>query len=987
MMLCPKCKNEVADKTLKCSNCGARIGYLCKDCGAFNLITAKTCANCGRVLIVNCPECNSANLPESKICRKCGHVLKEIKNTDLDMEKPEYTTGSSSQQIAKNKLVEGIKSVEHKIITLFGESGIGKNVILRASINELKGTNLIWLMGTCTQATQLTPFGYFQDLLLTFFNINNYCPDTLQLKKNSIKFFKQDFPTLSNEEIQDLLNLLYPENTDKYENIYFNKVKTFNMMKKVISTIVEKMKVIFIIDKFEFLDGMSFDFIGELLKDETILNRSKFVFLYTVPKPGRGIISSPLLSEGNYLDISVAPFTKYQTEEFLKAYSDVNFTKDIITKIDKIACGVPAKIEQIALLQREMQENNIPYIEFNDIETVIEKRLDFLRNEDWQAYRFLVCMSVLGVKFYPAVLEKFDNVSQDEFERVINKLLEKGFITVINNLSYEFRSDDVWKSVVSYVKNDENFAEILNSLYTLLDSYKQSSIALLGHILQKLNNDNDAFEVWTTLMKQASYIGDIGLYIIAQKQSLKLIEDKDGEFYTMVKRNIYTRVGKLLEPIDSKSAMEYLQNAIMLFGDNDDSEEVELLGYIASCTMKEGNYFGTIECIDRALSKIPKELTFERVIIKSRTIAPLLRLGNYGELIQSVENDILPEIERVLSKGKRIQAIELPELFNLWVELYFCLAEALAFQGNNRVFEVIQTIYEILEKNNSTTPVNICKTNLLLALANTIKGDISASKKILSDMLKEYSLDSMNNFIVSRWNFIDILNKFFEKDYDTLKSELFNVAAYANNVNDSFTKNMLKTILAEILYVNNQTKKALEILDEQVSYFAGEKVATGVLLSWYLIAKIKMQTNFTSIAYDIATKALDIAQGTNICNYYMTAMFNKLLGEIYIAKQDFDSAKIYLEKALFIAKQFDLQYISVKTYLQCARLYQELALPKTNSRGSYIKQELLMFRNAKNVPIVSEQPALQKEIKEDLNILTSFCKLNGISLKKETKSE
>ena len=321
----------------------------------------------------------------------------------------------------------------------------------------------------------------------------------------------------------------------------------------------------------------------------------------------------------------------------------------------------------------------------------------------------------------------------------------------------------------------------------------------------------------------------------------------------------------------------------------------------------------------------------------------------------------------------------------MWVNVYFDFAEALVFQGDNKAYDVIQTIYEILDKNQTNDPILICKTNLLLALANTIKGDLKTSNKILEDMLREFSLDNMDSFVVSRWNFIDILNKFFLKDYNTLHSELFNVAAYANNVNDNFTKNILKTLLAKILKDNNQTKKALEILEEQVAYFAKEKVATGVLLSWYLIAEIKLITNGTQFALDIANKALDIAQGPNINNCYFIAMFNKLIGEIYLAKQDFESSKVYLEKAIYIAKQFDLEYILVKSYLQCAKLYQELALPKTSSRSNYIKLALKMFQKAKNVSIVSEQPALQKNIKEELNILTSFCKLNGIILKKETK--
>ena len=146
-----------------------------------------------------------------------------------------------------------------------------------------------------------------------------------------------------------------------------------------------------------------------------------------------------------------------------------------------------------------------------------------------------------------------------------------------------------------------------------------------------------------------------------------------------------------------------------------------------------------------------------------------------------------------------------------------------------------------------------------------------------------------------------------------------------------------------------------------------------------------MSSNGTQFALDIVTKALDICQGPNINNYYFAALFNELIGEIYVAKQDFDSAKVYLEKALFIAKKFDLEYIQVITYLQCAKLYQELALPKTNNRGTYIKQALKMFQSAKNVPIVLGQTHLQKEIKGELNILTSFCKLNGIVLKRSER--
>lgn len=977
-MQCPRCKKEIEDNSLKCSFCGAKIASVCKDCGTVNPITSLECSGCHKVLLKICSECGAANLPEAKACRKCGIEFVKIKSEI----KPEYTANKSSQQKVKLQLLEAIKDADSTIITLNGESGIGKNLVLRYTINELKSAKLIWLLGTCTQITQLSPFGYFQDLLLTFFNINNFCPDTLQLKKNSLKFFKQDFPTLTNSEILDLLNFLYPETLDKYENIYLNKAKMFHMMKKVFLTIVEKMKVVFIIDNFENIDGMSFDFLKELLNEDFILERCKFIIISSVQKPGMGCITSPKLTTENYTDLTIAPFTRAQVDVLIHQYRDISVGEDFANLAYKISGGNPAEIEQMIMLHKDATRNSLKNISYTNVENIIDTRLNILKQEDYSAFRILTAMSVLGSKFYPAMLENFDSNSPQEFERIIEKLVQTGFITQINNLTFEFKSGNIWKQIVAFIKNDENFEEILNALYDLLSMYKQSSVALLGYIVQKLKNEQEAFEIWTLLMKQASYIGDIGLYIIAQKQSLKLIENKTSTLYQKIKKNIYTRVGKLLEPIDHVAAFEYLQNAVMMLDDDQENEHIELLGFLASVSMKNGNYWGVIECINSVLNKIPLDMELERTLVKSRQVRPLLRLGNYGQVINLIDTEIMPILERYLTKGKNTQIVSISELYDIWLEIYYDFAESLIFQGDSRMFDVIKQLFDILEKNKTCEQSYSCRAYLLLALANTVKGDIQTSQKILDDILKEFSLDSMDSFIVSRWNFIDIINKFLKKDYTNLYTELFNVTAFANNANDSFTKNILKTLLAKMLHDKNENKKALEILEEQVAYFAKEKIATGVLLSWYLIAKIRLITNGTQFAMDITTKALDIAQGPSINNYYFIALYNKLIGEIFMAKQDFDSAKVYIEKAIFIAKQFDLETILVKSYVLYAKLYQELALPKSTLRANYIKQSLKMFQLAKNVNIVVNHIHLQKYIRDELSVLTSFCKLNGITLKK-----
>ena len=988
-MLCPKCKKELDDNVLKCDNCGTRVASVCKNCGTINPIRAVECSNCHQQLLKICTECGSANLPNAKSCRRCGVEFvtktKSKAGTAQTSSMPEYYSDMKSQQKVKAMLLDAIKDADASIITLSGDSGSGKNLVLRYVINDLKKAKLIWLQGTCTQVTQLSPFGYFQDVLLNFFNINNFCPDTLQLKKNSIRFFRQDFPTLSNSEINDLLNILYPENLDKYENIYRNKAKMFIMMKKVILTVIEKVKTIFVIDNFDYIDGMSYDFLKELLKDEYVLERCKFVLISKDAKPGMGRISSPNLTMQSYVDLSIAPFTENQVEALITQYRDINVGSDFTKLAAKVSAGNPAVIEQMVMLYKDIKRNGLKHVSYDSLEGIIDARLSILRQEDIAAYRVLSAMSVLGNKFYPAMLENFDNSNPQDFENIIETLVSRGFITQLNNLSFEFKSFNVWKAIVAIVKNDDFFEEIINNLYEIISIYKQSSIALLGYIVQKLNNNDQSFEIWTMLMKQASYIGDIGLYIISQKQALKLIEHKSSPHYLKIKKNIYTRVGKLMEPIDHVAAFDYLQKAVMMLDDNEQYEHVDLLAYLASAAMKMGNYWGAIECAESVLSKLPEDMELERALIKSRKIRPLVCLGNYGQAINLIDNDVMPTLQKYLAKGRDLPVIKANDLYDLWLGVYFDLAEALTFQGDSRMFEIVKLIFDIVDRNKVTDSVVLCKVHLALALANTMKGDLQTSEKILDDLLKEYSIDNMDAFIVSRWNFIDILNKFIRKDYDSLQTELFSVVAYANNANDNFTKNILKTMLAKILRDKNETKRALEILDEQVSYFAKEKVATGVLLSWFLIAELRLITKGTQFALDVATKALDIAQGPNINNYYFIALFNKLIGEIYIAKQDFESAKVYIEKSIFVARQFDLQGILVKDYIQYAKYYHELALPKSSMRAEYIKQALKMFQAAKNVPIVADHPYLLNKIKEELSVLTSFCKLNGIVLKKPSK--
>ena len=292
-------------------------------------------------------------------------------------------------------------------------------------------------------------------------------------------------------------------------------------------------------------------------------------------------------------------------------------------------------------------------------------------------------------------------------------------------------------------------------------------------------------------------------------------------------------------------------------------------------------------------------------------------------------------------------------------------------------------MFDLFQKNLFDDKLFICKTKLALAFANTIKGDIEASEEILSEIIKTYKTDIMDNEAISRWNLINILNNFMHKKYNGLKEELFQVVTFANNINDNFTKNILKSLLGKLFKDEENAKRALDIYYEQITYFAKEKNAIGALLTWYLIAEASLVVDGPEKSLDVAEKALSVAQGPKINSYLFIILFNKVIAEAYMAKSDYESAKVNLEKAILVARKFELLDMLADLYLLYGKYLQDMALIKTDSQIDYIINASKMYKKAALIAQGLKNTHLSAKIEKSKNVLNSFCQLNGITLNDE----
>ena len=597
-MKCPICKKSIPDNALKCPYCKARTGLICKHCNTVNSLFDLKCKNCGREILKLCQNCKSVNLPNATKCRKCGY---DFAHTDIPSDKKvkfEHNAKSVSQQSAKNILVKGLLSKNKKILSLSGEKGLGKSLVLKAVMQSLKDENISWLYGKCTPITQITPGGLIQDILLNIFNLPNFCINNLDFKKNASQYFKNEFPKISNNEIIDLLNFLYPVQEGKFENIVAAKNKTFEFLNKIFDRITGINKFVFVIDNFDFIDGFSYELISRYLKKENIWNKLKLLLIYNETKPAKGYFYFPENEKENfYLDVGISPL-EFQQMKMLVEQKNKKFdgfpqlNKAELEEIYKISGGNPSYINHILSLCFDCQLCGQEFEVSTTFKGLLEHRLKILEKLNPIAYTVLIGSSIIGDKINMNLVREIFEIDETTFRDILIYLKKMDYINHINDIYCEFSSLTLWETVLTTSKNSDKYEKINKKILEYFTGFTLNSNAILGVIAQNLKQPRLALEIWTKNTKLAAYIGDLNLYAISQKQSMALINELDESATLKIRYNISERLGKLLANSNPTEAIEYLPDAIsnaQAVGDS--PKEIELLAYMSSCCRKTGNYF------------------------------------------------------------------------------------------------------------------------------------------------------------------------------------------------------------------------------------------------------------------------------------------------------------------------------------------------------------------------------------------------------------
>ncbi|MBO5385167.1 AAA family ATPase [bacterium] len=999
-MKCPICKKNIPNTAVKCPYCKTRTGLLCSNCNTVNPVGNLTCKKCGQELLKICSHCHSVNFPIATKCRKCGSPFgnlqkpmptKKENNIQKDIT-IEFTPKLHTRSQAIDILQEGLRSRDKKIFSITGEKGIGKSAILKNVVKNLGKDRYEWCIGKCTQLTQLTPGGVVQDMLLNLFKLPNYYVNNEELQKDAVQFFNNEFRFLNPTEISDFLNFLYNSKDGNYEDIIINKKRTYDILNKIFDAFCHTGRFVFVIDNLDFIDGFSIEFLTNFMRRDNNWKNLKFIAIYNEHKPVSSYFGIDKKELKAYVDIHLAPITAEELEKTVKmtgetgTYVSPREKEVIFSKCN----GNPAFVEQAISYCFDCQIADKAFLMPNNFADLIKDRLETLKKINPDAHKLLCGAAIIGDKLNLALLKQIFGYKNQEFNEIMSYLAKSNFVRPYNEVFYEFNNLLLWETILKNIQSDSAFEDLNVKIGRAISVFTLNTNAVMAMIAHNLKENRMAFDIWTKTTRLASYIGDINLYVISQKQCLALLNEFNENETLNIRYNISERLGKLLTEYDPEEAIEYLPDAISnAKSNNNEEKEIELLGYLALCCKKIGNYFGDVECVDNVLKKLTPSQELESAMIKASKLPSLLNIGNCGEVVNLVDNDIMPVINSHISHPRLNKSIPMGFLYDTWLRVYLALATALALQGNERSFEILNLLFAIIDKHKIKDENLICKTKLVLAWANTTKGNFVKSQEVLSDVrsclgsefLDINTIDSEKADIINYYHLIEIINKFLKKEFDGLQESLFESTIVASDTGNEYVKNIFKTLLGKIFYENKQAKRAVEIYNEEVTFFANKKLAIGALLAWYLIAEATIVTESPKNAIDIATQALEIAQNPRINNTYFIVLLKILLAKAHTELSDYESAKIDLESAIILAKKHEMNDLMARIYFIYGKQYQDLGTIQGSNQAEYLKGASKMYKKALDIVLTETRNTyIKTKIEEQTNILMSYCSLNGFNI-------
>jgi len=1027
---CPRCKslNKIGQSV--CSSCNLRLIRFCPQCKTPNFPNASNCRKCNFELLKakkKPPQEISAQQTAPPKEKEEGKPVSQTVNIQNDQQipikpavqsaeqapppqKPESSVQAQAQQNhakiniqelsrtgAHDALIKVLKTSEQGLImNLSAPDGAGKSTLVSSVIQSLQQEKFIWLIGICQPINQLLPYSFFQDLFKTLLGLPLFVSN-IDESRVALNTILENNIGISDAHINNVLRrFLFNAFNECSPNIDENKDEIFNVIHDVIDAINQKANIVIVVEDFEFIDSASLECIKYLI-NKGFLNKKNFILINHNPDIDLHK-QFPLESlKKKILSISLKSMTPDEINSSLLGMlnnQDV-LPQKIKIKLFQYAKDMPLYMEQALwyLFQTGAIVSSETTFSFNpqaeniemppNIEELLAARVRLINNVSPDAIRIIMSASLFGIKFIPSFVQMMAQVEEQQFNQLMQMLINNGIFASVDQSSVRFKHNWIWKVIYEQSFTEEQIIDCGARLLEFYEKYTtNTSNAILARHAEEAQLKKETYIYYNLAVQESIYLGDPSTFTDYQNKILELLPETDlsDEQKVEHKLSIEEQLGRANYEFNPQLAVDYLSNAILHEEQQNNLVKViDLTGYMARSCELIGNFSGVLECCDKALSLIDKaKYPLEIILLNYYKLESTFNLGRFEETIVNATNEVLPALNKYITKNKTITGISVSDLKNIEFETELTLAKAYVYQGNKLALELTSNLMAKAQKENLAEFE--VQALLLQSLFMAIQGNTKACNTNLAGLKEKLDAITAPDKFKLYWYFIVIVSSLTSGNFQQARELCYSAITLANIFKEYNLLTLIKLILGRCFEEFGQLRESFLLYDEVVNYCSENKMATGALMSWYFAASYEVRTGNPEKAVEIAERAVEISQKPNIANYLAEILMNRIIAKVRILKKDFEGAQINIESAINIAEKNDLTMCLVDLYIVFGQLYRQNASinPEQAENNANIANRL--FIKALSFAEQIENHYLISNVDKQISELNSFCKQFGLKL-------
>ncbi|OGH97056.1 MAG: hypothetical protein A2104_04640 [Candidatus Melainabacteria bacterium GWF2_32_7] len=1016
---CPRCKalNKIGQSV--CSNCNLRLIRFCPQCKSPNFPNAPVCRKCNFELL-KAKKRPSQEMPteqQSTPQAKPAAPVKVQENVaavtetqaSKQAEQPKAAQVQQTEKPAKTNIQEFSRAEAHDtiinvlnkaeqgfIIDLSAQDGAGKSTLVSSVIQSMQSKEFSWLIGTCQPINQLLPYSFFQDLFKSILGlplfVSNIDESRVALNQILETNFGINDPHINNVLRRFLFNAFNECSPDTKEN----RDEIHNVINYVLDTINQNSNLVIIIEDFEYIDNASLECLKSLI-NKGFLNKKNFIIINHNLNTN---LHEQFPLENLQKKIILISLKSMPLEEMNASLLGMLNNQDIIpanikNKIFYCSKDVPLYMEQAlwylfqtgAIISKENTFSFNPQavnIEIPaNLDELIAARIKLINNFSPDATRIIMMASLFGIKFIPTFVQMLAQVEEQQYNQLMQMLMNNGIFAPVDQFCVRFKHTWIWKVIYEQFFTEEQVIDCGARLLEFYEKYTTNiSNAILARHAEEAQLKKETYIYYNLAVQESIYLGDPVTFTDYQNKILELLPETDlsDEQKNERKLNIEEQIGKVNYEFNPQIAIDYLSNSILHEEkQNNLVKVIDLTGYLARSCELIGDFAGVIECCDKALSLIDKvKYPTEIILLNYYKLESTFNLGRFEETIINATNEVLPALEKYITKNKTIPGISISDLKNIEYETEIILAKSYVYQGNKQALELTANIALKAQKENLAEYE--LHALLLQALFSTIQGNSKACNSILTSIKEKFADIQTPDKFKLYWYFIAVISNMTNGDFKQAKEFCHTSIAMANIFKEFNMLTILKLFLGKCHEEFGQFREAFLIYDEIVNYCSENKMATGALLSWYLAASYEVRSGNQEKAVEIAERAIEIAQKPNISNYLAEIFMNKIIANVRTGKNDFEGAQINIETAVNIAERNDLTMCLVELYIVFGQLYNKSAVVNPEQTSNNVNISNRLFVKALSFAEQIENHYLIAKVDKEILEINKFCQQSGIKL-------